>query len=206
MTRLMYIKASPRTGRSHSMAVAEEFIEAWKARNPSAEVLERDLFAMDLPTFDGVTINGKYNIMHGRDFTPGEQTAWARVVEVIEDFKQADRYVFAVPMWNFNIPYRLKQFIDLVTQPTYTVSMTDKGYEGLLKGRKAFVAYARGGQYPLGTPAEAYDFQSKYFEFWLGFVGITDVASVAAEGMLTPGRDASKSAAVARARELAAAF
>ena len=206
MTKLMYIKASPRTGRSHSLAVADAFVEAWKAKNPSAKVLERDLFTMDLPSFDGVTINGKYNIMHGRDFSPEEQTAWAKVVKVIEDFKQADRYVFAVPMWNFNIPYRLKQFIDLVTQPTYTVGISDKGYEGLLKGRKAFVAYARGGQYPVGTPSEAYNFQSKYFEFWLGFVGITDVVSVAAEGMLTPDRDANKSAAVARARELAAAF
>lgn len=206
MTKLMYIKASPRTGRSHSMAVADAFVAAWKAKNPGAEVLERDLFAMDLPDFDAVSINGKYNIVHGRDFTPEEQAAWGKVVAVIDDLKQADRYVFAVPMWNFAIPYKLKQFIDLVTQPGHTVAVTDKGYQGLLTGRKAFVAYARGGQYPAGSPAETYNHQSGYFEFWLGFVGVTDVVSVAAEGMLAPGSDERQAAAVAKARELAAAF
>lgn len=199
MTKLMYIIASPRGERSHSVALANAFIKQYTQTHPDTEVLVRNLFEMDLPDFDGETINGKYNIIHSRPFTPVEKEKWSKVEAVIEDFKSADLYVFAVPMWNFNIPYRLKQFIDVITQPGYTVAVTDQGYKGMVNG-KAVIAYARGGEY---GPEGGYNFQQPYMTFWLGFIGITDVHSLAAQGMLGPNRDAAKAAAEIEAVELA---
>lgn len=206
MAKLMYIKASPRGERSHSIKVADAFVQAYTAKHPGTEVLERNVFDMDLPSFDGLAIQGKYNIMHGRQFTPEQEKAWSSVVRVIEDFKQADLYVFAVPMWNFQIPYRLKHLLDLIIQPTYTFNKDETGYHGLLAGRKAFVAYARIGSYPKGTPAEPFDHQDPYFRFILGFIGITDVQAVALENTGSPEIDKDTQAAVARAKEIAASF
>lgn len=207
MTRLLYIKASPRGERSHSVAVADAFVEAWKQANPDGVVEERELFAMDLPSFDGSTIQGKYNIMHGQEYTEAEREAWSAVEAIIEDFKNADGYVFAVPMWNFSLPYRLKHYLDIIIQPTYTVGFEDGGYVGLVTGKKAFAAYARGGgPYGEGNPVENMDFQSTYLRAALGFMGITDLVSVAAEGMLGPDREKNKGYAVDRARELGAMF
>ena len=206
MQRVLYIQASPRGERSHSVAVAEAFIETWKQTHPEGEVVTKNIFEADLPAFDGGALNGKYNIMHGRDHTKEEKAAWAAVEAVIEEFKSFDAYVFAVPMWNFAIPYRLKHYIDLLVQPGYTVGMDENGYFGMLKDKKAFVAYASGGSYAVGNPLETLDYQSTYLRFILGFVGITDVIEAGARGTLTGDRDSNKAKALDEARRLAAGF
>ncbi len=76
-------------------------------------------------------------------------------------------------MWNFSIPYRLKQYIDIIVQPGLTFSMDEKGnYIGLVKNKPVFIAYSRGGKYPPGSQQEAFDLQKKYWELILGFYGI----------------------------------
>lgn len=206
MNRLLYLKASPRGARSHSVAVADAFVEQWKAVNPGAEVVVRNLFEMDLPPFDGDRIMAKYNILHGRGHSLDEKQAWGEIEVIINDFKSFDRYAFAVPMWNFSVPYRLKQYFDILVQPGYTVGMNEKGYFGMLEGKKAFVAYSSGGIYPEGNPVETWDYQSTWLRMILGFIGITDVVSATANGMLMEGRDARRSDAIVRAAELARGF
>lgn len=208
MSRLLYLKTSPRD-RSHSVALADVFVAAWQAANPAASVTTRDLFRIELPPFDGPALQGKYNIMHGLPYSPEEKKAWSQVTDIIEDFASFDRYVLAVPMWNFNIPYRLKHFIDIICQPTLTfMPKPDGSYEGLLTGRKVFVAYARGGVYPPGTPADAINFQARYLEFILGFMGLSDIRSVAVEGTLGDKETlaANRENAHAKARTLAETF
>ncbi|SKA93839.1 FMN-dependent NADH-azoreductase [Paucidesulfovibrio gracilis DSM 16080] len=206
MSNILYVKASPRVGRSHSIALADAFLTAYLARNQNDTVAEMDLFQMDLPDLDPVTVQGKYNIMHQLESSEGERQAWKRVEQLIEEFKSADKYVFAVPMWNFSIPYRLKHFIDVVTQPGYTFTVGSNGYEGLLQNRKALVAYASGGDYAPGSPTESFNFQSPYMDLWLGFIGITEVVSAAAAGMLGPNKEASKAKAIKRVQEIAEDF
>ncbi len=156
MATVLYIKASPRGGRSHSLAVADAFVETYRAAHPGDEVKTLDVFKADLPAFDGLAVQAKYTILHGQKHTAEELAAWQAVEAVIAEFKAADKYVFAVPMWNFGIPYRLKQYLDLLIQPGYTFSYSpEKGYTGLVTGKPVFVAYARGGEYPEGTPGEA---------------------------------------------------
>ncbi len=210
MSKVLYIRVSPREGRSHSVAAADAFIQAYKAAHPGDMVQTLDLFKMDLPVFDGLTLQAKYTILHGLKHSPEEAAAWRAVEAVIAEFKAADKYVFAVPMWNFGIPYRLKQYIDVLLQPGYTFNYDPAtGYSGLVTGKPAFAAYARGGEYPVGTPGEAYDFQKKYLELILGFIGFTDVRSVVVEPTLMGGPDVAakrQAEAIARAQEIARSF
>jgi FMN-dependent NADH-azoreductase len=157
-----------------------------------------------------LALQAKYAILHGQKPSPDERGAWKAVEDVIRRFKAADKYLFAVPMWNFGIPYRLKHYLDVLIQPTYTFSFTpQEGYKGLVTGKWACVVYARGGEYPQGTPAEGYDLQRKYLELALGFMGITEVRSLVVEPTLMGGPDTARqkqAAAEAQAREIARAF
>lgn len=207
MSRVLYIKASPRTDRSHSLAVADAFLEAYRRAHPGDEVVTLDLFREDLPAFDLEAVSAKYKIIHGQDHSEQDENTWRNIVAIIERFKSADKYVWAVPMWNFSIPYRLKQYIDILVQPghTFTVS-ADGNYEGLVKNKPAVVVYARGGAYPEGSPMAAYDFQKPYLELILGFIGLTNVQSLVVEGTLSDdpeGMAQRKAQAISKARELA---
>ncbi len=109
MKKLLYLQASPRSERSHSRAVADAFVAAYREGNPEDSVVIVDLFKADLPAFDGMAVQAKYAILHGKEHSEQEAAAWVAVERVIKAFLSADKYVMAVPMWNFGIPYRLKQ-------------------------------------------------------------------------------------------------
>jgi len=190
MSKLLYIQASPRGKRSHSIAVADAFIEAYKLQHPDDKIAVLNVFKARIPDFDGLAVQAKYTIMHGQAHSKSELKVWKNVEKVIDQFKAADKYLLAVPMWNFGIPYRLKQYIDILVQPGYTFTYNkDVGYQGLVKGKPAMVVYARGGAYPPATPAEAYDLQKKYIELILGFIGFENIQSVVIEPTLEKGPD-----------------
>ena len=210
MSRVLYVQASPRGGRSHSIAVADAFVDAYRTSHPDDAIEWIDLFEAELPSFDGLAVQAKYTILHGKQHTQEELEAWKAVEAIIEQFKSADKYVLAVPMWNFGIPYRLKQWIDLLVQPGYTFSYSpETGYTGLVTGKPVFIAYARGGEYPEGSEANAMDFQKKYLELALRFIGLTDIRSAVVEPTLMGGPDvaAQKQAdAIAKAQAIAKDF
>lgn len=209
MSKMLYIQASPRQERSYSVRAAEAFIEAYKKTHPKDAVETRKIFEMNLPAFDGPAIKAKYAIMHGQQFTPEERRGWNEVEKVIEEFKSFDKYIFALGMWNFGIPYRLKQYIDLLVQPGYTFKAGDNGYEGLVTGRPAMLVCARGGSYEPGTDAEKLDMQRPYMELILGFIGFQEIGSIVVEPTLGKGPEAAKEAldkAIKKARELAKTF
>ncbi len=210
MSKILYIQASPRIQRSHSIAVADAFVESYEQTHADDEIMTLNLFETSLPSFDGLAVQAKYTILHGKSHSEEEFRAWKNVEHVIAQFTSADKYVLATPMWNFNIPYRLKQYIDILVQPGYTFSYSeDKGYEGLVTGKPLLAVYARGGEYPAGSEAEAFDFQSKYVELIFGFMGFTDVRSVVVEPTLQGGPDVAKTRvreAIDRAKEMAVNF
>jgi FMN-dependent NADH-azoreductase len=185
MSTLLYIQASPRGKRSKSITVADAFVDTYKQKHPDDKIVTLDIFKEKLPAFDGLTVQAKYTILHGQKHSKEELQAWKKVEKIIEQFKSADKYVLAVPMWNFGIPYRLKQYIDILVQPGYTFSYSpETGYKGLLAGKPLLAVYARGGEYPAGSPAEAFDMQTKYLQLILGFIGFTNVRSVTVEPTL----------------------
>jgi FMN-dependent NADH-azoreductase len=203
MSKLLYIEASPRKSRSKSIEVAQVFLSEIQKVHPSVEIDKLDLWATELPAFDGDTVDAKYAILHGQQQTADQANAWGRVENVIERFKSADWYLFSLPMWNFGIPYVLKHLIDVIVQPGLTFSFSpDDGYKGLVTNRKAVAVYARGGAYGPGTGTEGYDLQSKTLSGILGFIGITDLASIFIEPTLAAPADVE--ATITKAKELAA--
>ena len=210
MAKVLYIQASPRGERSYSTAAAEAFLASYKEANPKDEIDTINLFTKQLPPFDGNALQAKYNIMHGEDHSKEDRTAWRAVEKIIEEFKAADKYVLSVPMWNFGIPYRLKHYIDVIVQPTYTFNVTEQGaYEGLVTGKPIFVACSRGGTYSPGTGGEAFDHQTTYLKTILGFMGFTEPHILAVEPTLAAGPEAARKAredGIARAKETAKSF
>lgn len=183
MAKLLYIESSPRKKRSSSIAVANTFLEAYRKEHPQDQIQALDLWHTELPAFDGDVIDAKYAILHGQSHTPEQVTAWKAVEELIAEFKNADKYVFSLPMWNFGIPYKLKHYIDLLVQPSYTFTVTPQGeYQGLVTGKKAALVYARGGAY---GPEQLLDLQIRYMETILGFIGFKDFTSVIIEPTLS---------------------
>jgi FMN-dependent NADH-azoreductase len=186
MARLLYVEASPRKQRSASIEVAQAFLAAYRAAHPDDEIETLDLWAVDLPEFDGAALEAKYAGLSGTPLTEAQETAWRRIRELAQPFHAAERLLFAVPLWNFGIPYKLKHLIDVVSQKDVLFSFTEQGFSGLLRGRKAAVIYARGLDYgaPALTPAAAFDFQRPYMEMWLRFIGVTDIAAITVEKTL----------------------
>ena len=203
MPKLLYIEASPRKSRSSSVEVSKTFVTELQKTHPELEVDKIDLWATELPAFDGDTVDAKYAILSGQPATPGQAEAWKRVETVIERFKSADCYLFSLPMWNFGVPYVLKHYIDVIVQPGLTFSYSPtEGYRGLVNNKKAAAIYARGGAYAPGTPTEGYDLQSKTLGGILGFVGITDLTSIFVEPTLAAPAEAE--AIISKAKEAAA--
>lgn len=210
MNRLLYIQASPRGKRSHCIAVADAFVETYRQKHPDDKIVTLNVFDASISDFDGPVVQAKYAILHGQPHSKEQQQAWNNVEKVIERFTSADKYVLAVPMWNFGIPYRLKHYIDLLVQPGYTFRFSEeKGYEGLVAGKPMLAVYARGGEYPLHGEAEVFDLQKKYVELIFGFIGFEDMRSVVVEPTLQGGPDvaeAKRQKAINKAREMATAF
>lgn len=208
MAKLLHIEASPRKDRSASIATAKAFLDAYREAHPDDEIETWDLWAEPFPEFDGEMLNGKYAIMHGHEHTPEQAEAWKTVESAFERFASADKYVLSSPMWNFGIPYKLKHFIDIVTQPGLAFSYDpETGYTGLVTGKPIALVLARGGSYGDEQTA-ALDLQKAYLDLWLGFIGFTKVEHVMVEPTVAAPDDvaATKAAAAERAAKIGRSF
>ena len=186
MSKLLYIETSPRKDRSASIEVAQSFLSAYEDNDSDNQVETLDLWDFKLPEFDGDTINAKYRVMHGEAPSPEEQAAWETITKITDQFKAADSYLISTPMWNFSIPYKLKHYIDIISQPGLTWSFTpEEGYQGLVTGKSATLILARGGEYSSSAEVAAMDFQRTYLEMILGFIGINDINTILVEPALT---------------------
>ncbi len=208
MTTLLHIECSPRKQRSASLEVARRFISRYQEHIPNTEILTLDLWNMALPEFDDLAMEAKYAGLNGTALTPAQQQAWNTLKDLAAHLHRADVLVMSVPLWNFSIPYKLKHFIDLVSQKDILFSFDpERGLEGMLHNKTAVVAYARGLDFSAQsiTPAERFDFQKPYVEAWLQFIGVTDVHSVIVEKTIL-GEDVdrgAREAATRQARKLA---
>lgn len=187
MPSMLHVEASPRKQRSASREIAQAFINTYIDTHPGTQVMTLDLWSRPLPEFDQQVIDAKYAGLSGMPLTDAQEEAWDLLRELAGFLYAADILVFSIPMWNFSIPYKLKHFIDLVSQKDILFSFDPvRGFSGLLRGKKAFVSYARGLDCSPHSraPARGQDFQSTFFESWLRFVGIHDVHSLVVEKTL----------------------
>ncbi|ABQ68609.1 NAD(P)H dehydrogenase (quinone) [Rhizorhabdus wittichii RW1] len=193
MARLLHIDASPRGARSRSNMVADRLIAGLAGHD-----IERlALFDADLPAFDGAAIEGRYALIEGRPVDEAVRADWAAIGRMVDHFLSFDGWLLTVPMWNFGIPYRLKHYIDLITQPGLAFRVVDGQGEGLAAGRRAILVTSGALDIRPGGPMAAYDFQLAYLRTWLGFIGVTDVDAIHVRP--TYGDEASVAAAMDRA-------
>ena len=193
--RINYIECSPRGKRSHSTKIAEVYIEQAKKNIPNLELNHINPWSLNLPEFDGDMLNAKYSVISGTDPSADEVSAWSDVKKIFDEFSNADHYLFSVPMWNFNIPYKLKHYIDIITQPGMSWSYSpEDGYKGLMTDKTATVIYATGDGYGEGTGFESFDMQKPYVNLWLTFLGFKKIERVVVDRTLFDAETAEKNA------------
>lgn len=182
MKKLLHIIATPRADQSSTLKVSESFIKAFKDKNLNSTVEVVDLTADTIPILTRKRVDGKYQLLEGKDLTGETKKAWDEILYYIDKFLSADIYLISTPMWNFSVPYPLKQYIDIIVQPKYLFHYTQNGPEGLVLNKKMVVVSARGGDYD-NDQMRAYDFLQPYLRTVFGFVGITDITFISAQPM-----------------------
>ncbi|HUW38798.1 MAG TPA: NAD(P)H-dependent oxidoreductase [Rhodocyclaceae bacterium] len=174
---ILQINASARREGANSTRVANAIAARLQQAQPSARLTLRDLAVTPHLVLDEVAL--------GALFTPADQRSAEQAARValddalIAEVQAADVLVLGVPMYNFGVPAQLKHWIDAVVRNGVTFRYTEKGPEGLLQGKKVFVGLARGGRYR-GTEADS---QVPYLKTVLGFLGITEIHFIYAEGL-----------------------
>ena len=193
--KINYIECSPRGERSHSTKIAQAYIEQAKKNIPDLELNHINPWSLNLPEFDGDMLNAKYSVISGTNPSADEVTAWSNVKNIFDEFNNADHYLFSVPMWNFNIPYKLKHYIDIITQPGMSWSYTpEDGYKGLMTDKTATIIYSTGDGYGEGTGFESFDMQKPYVSLWLTFLGFKKIERVVVDRTLFDAETAEKNA------------
>jgi FMN-dependent NADH-azoreductase len=175
--KILQINSSQRPQASQSSRLAAQIVERLQAANPANELTIRDLGVAPHPALDEAAITAIFTPVDQR--TPEQQARVELDDAVIAELKASDVIVLGVPMYNFGVPAQLKHWIDAIARAGVTFRYTEKGPVGLVTGKKVYVALTRGGLYR-NTPA---DTQVPYLKAFLGFIGLTDVQFVYAEGM-----------------------
>lgn len=208
MPSLLHVSASPRGAASESLAIARTFLNALRDERPEVTIDTFDLWDGSLPEFGPAAAAAKMAVFAGQVPSGDQAAAWQAAERMFRRLAGADYYLFSVPMWNHGIPYILKQFIDVVSQPGMVFTFdADHGYTGLLTGKRAVVVYTS-AVYGTGRPAAfGSDFQAPYFNDWLAWAGITDTTEIHYRpDLATADADADRQAAHAAAREAAKKF
>jgi FMN-dependent NADH-azoreductase len=213
MSNVLFVKGHPSNDdTSVSVHLAERFLEAYKAANPSDTVTVLDLYKDNIPHLDADVLNayGKFSSGRASEVTAEENVKVARINQLSDQFVASDKIIFAAPMWNFGYPSMVKAYMDTgIVAQGKTFRYTAEGPVGLLrgKGKKALILEASGGVYT-GTPMEAHTHSNSHLKGILGFVGIDDVSFISAEGMneAPEKRDEIVAEATNRAVALAATF
>jgi FMN-dependent NADH-azoreductase len=202
MTHILLIQSSSNLASSVSRDLADSYVKDYKAAHPDATVTERDLVTAPIPHL-GVDLLGG---MFGKPEALTEEQAKALALSnaLVDEVEAASLIVIGAPMYNFSIPSALKAWIDHVIRAGRTFHYTAEGPRGLVTGKKAVLFLAAGGVYSDG-PYKPYDFQESYLRAILGFIGITDVTVVRAEGLALGADSATKAVADARAQAAALA-
>ncbi len=181
--KILHLISSPRGEASFSVKLGDAIVEKLQATNPGSTVTTRNLTNTPFPHLEEVHINSFFT--PAENHTPQLAEAVQHSNESIAELKAADAIVIGVPMYNFGIHSTLKAWIDHIARAGQTFSYSENGPEGLVKGKKVYLAISSGGVYSDG-PMKAYDFTESYLRSVLGFLGMVDVAVYRVEGLSLP--------------------
>lgn len=209
--KVLYITANPKEEQySHSLSVGRTFIEEYQKINKEDEVIHIDLFKKDVPNIDYDVMGAWGKLQQGIDFTnltEIEQQKLQAMNNNLDEFMNADKYVFVSPLWNFGLPPVVKAYIDNLLISGKTFKYTETGPVGLLESKKSLFIQASGGVYS-NDEMKPYEHGSNYMSVPLGFIGINNQVQLLIEGvnMADDGGMKLREENMKKAIELAASF
>lgn len=178
--KILHIDSSVTGAKSVSRPLTAATIAKLTALNPDAEVTYRDLVGEPLSHYTAVLR------IHGADFvatTPAQKLELEMGEAILAEFLASDVIVIGAPMYNFSIPSQLKAWIDLICVAGKTFSYSSGGPKGLCGDKRAIIVSSRGGLYGAGSNNDRADFQENYLKHVLGFLGVTNIEIIRAEGI-----------------------
>jgi FMN-dependent NADH-azoreductase len=179
--QLLHVDSSILGANSASRQLTAHVVEAERRRVPGLEVVYRDLAAEPLGHISGGHLGAAQAT--GLELPEELQRDVALGQAALAEFLASDIVVVGAPMYNFTIPSQLKSWIDRITVAGQTFRYGPQGVEGLAGGKKLVIVSTRGGMYGAETPMALFDHQETYLKSLFGFLGITDIIVVRAEGL-----------------------
>ncbi|HEY0299239.1 MAG TPA: NAD(P)H-dependent oxidoreductase [Arachidicoccus sp.] len=181
--KILHLVSSPRKAASFSNKLGNAIVEKLSAENPDSTTQTHDLTSLPFPHLEETHLNSFFTPKENH--TPELAEAVKHSEAAIAELQNADAIVIDVPMYNFGIPSTLKAWIDHVARAGVTFHYTASGPEGLVKGKKVYLAISSGGVYSDGA-YKPYDFTEPYLRAVLGFLGMTDLKVFRVEGLAVP--------------------
>ena len=184
MKKILHIISSPRGDASMSIKLGYAIIEKLKAEYPDSTVQETNLVEKHFPHLEEAHLTSFFTPVENR--TPEDIEAIKHSDDAIGEIRDSDIIVIGAPLYNFSIHSTLKAWLDHVVRAGVTFKYDENGPEGLIKGKKVYIALASGGIYSEG-PMKPFDFVEPYLRHMLGFIGLTDISVFRVEGSAIPG-------------------
>lgn len=182
MSKVLYIKANIKPeGKSRTYSISDEFINEYKKNNPNDEVITLDLYKEGIDFLRGEDLSAVFG-------PKDEESRNHKILKYAYQFKEADKYVIAAPMWNLSIPAILKAYIDYVSVTGITFKYTAEGPVGLCEGKKALFVSSRGGDYS-NVVTSNFEMGERYLRTIFAFFGIKDFKTITAENVDVQGID-----------------
>lgn len=166
--KLLHLDSSALGANSVTRELSAAVVGRWQDAHAGLTVEYRDLDSNPIPH------------LTGRSLAQADAAEAADAAAVMEQFLDADVVVIGAPFYNFGIPSTLKAWIDRIAVAGKTFKYDENGPHGLAGGKRLIVVSGRGGIYGDASPA---DFQETYLRHVFGFLGITDIEIVRAEGV-----------------------
>ena len=176
MKTLLHIKSSLFGDNGQSAQLAGEFIAKWRSENPEGSVIERDIAADPVPHLDAFRVTALNTAEAER--TAEQQSVVDYADQLLSEVKSASVIVIGLPMYNFGISSQLKAWFDHLARAGVTFKYTETGPVGLIEDRPVYLISTRGGVYNGEN-----DGQLTAVRQVLGFVGLSDVRVVLADGL-----------------------
>lgn len=205
---LLVINAHPMVDAESpvSLQVLRHFLETYREMNPEGPIEQIDLYRETIPCIDRTFLSLYDKRRSGEPLTEEEQALDSRMTEILQQFKRAKKYVIAMPLHNFSIPSKLKDYIDNILIAKETFAYTDKGSVGLLTdGRNVLVIQASDGIYTNQDWYTEVEYSHKYLKAMFNFMGV-DYQIIRAQGSYSRGKDEVLAQAFREAESAAASF
>ncbi|MDB4901308.1 MAG: azoR [Mucilaginibacter sp.] len=184
MKKILHIISSPRGEASFSIKLGNAVIKKIQAAYPGSTVKESNLVEKRFPHLEEAHITSFFTPAENR--TPENRAALRHSDEAIQEILDANIIVIGAPMYNFTIHSTLKAWLDHIVRAGVTFKHDKNGAEGLIKGKKIYIAETTGGIYSEG-PMQTHDYIAPYLKKVLGLIGMTDVTIFRVEGTAIPG-------------------